>query len=252
MFRLFHKRKGVLTILGLLILVGVLFSAIIPMELVMKQADTLYTQEVHDVEQFDTEKSLEKIKLYIYPNSENTSEIKAYVENKGDVSVDLVRFWINDNYHTLNTHLTSMANTELGTFPVTLLDGSYYSFKVVTRRGNVYESLSGSLLYSDGTWYTPELSISIFIINSQGQYYIGIKNSTDHYISEWYSGGIVHNDIIQSFEVEEAGIYKVIMKRKVSGKYRELEASPTNVEITWPEGPPIIYVYADGSNIKPE
>ena len=42
------------------------------------------------------------------------------------------------------------------------------------------------------------------------------------------------------------------MKRKVSGKYRELEASPTNVEITWPEGPPIIYVYADGSNIKPE
>jgi len=221
------------------------------MELVMKQADTLYAQEIHDHEQFDIEKSLERVKLYIYPNSLNISEIKAYVENKGDVEVDLIRFWINDEYHTVDIHLKSMDNIVLGTFPVALIDDNYYNFQVVTLRGNVYTSLSGSLLYSDGTWYTPELSISIFIINSQGQYYIGLKNSTDQFITEWYSGGIMHNDIIQSFEVAEAGIYKVIIKRKVSGQFRELEASPTNVEISWPEGPPIIYVYADGNSIKP-
>ena len=120
------------------------------MELVMKQADTLYAQEIHDHEQFDIEKSLERVKLYIYPNSLNISEIKAYVENKGDVAVDLIRFWINDEYHTIDTHLESMDNTVLGTFPVAPIHNNYYNFQVVTRRGNVYESISGSLLYSDG------------------------------------------------------------------------------------------------------
>jgi hypothetical protein len=143
-----------------------------------------------------------------------------------------------------------MEETELGTFPVTLQDDNYYSFKVVTSRGNVYESLSGSLLYSDGTWYTPELSISVYIINSQGQYEIEVTNSTDDRIGFWDSGGIVHDDIIQSFEVPDADIYKVVMKRKVSGSFKELSSSPTTVEMSWPEGPPIIYVYADGDSIK--
>lgn len=217
----------------------------------MKQADTLYAQEVHEINQFDMEKDLEQVKLYIYPNSENTSEIKAYVENKGDVAVDLIRFWINDEYTTIDVHLKSMDDVVLGTFPVTLLDDNYYNFQVVTRRGNVYESISGSLLYSDGIWYTPELSITIFIINSQGQYRIDVKNATDDVIMDWDSGGIIHNDIIQSFEVPEAGLYSVIMTRKVSGQWKELQSSPTFVEITWPEGPPIVYVYADGDSIKP-
>jgi len=68
---------------------------------------------------------------------------------------------------------------------------------------------------------------------------------------DWDSGGIIHNDIIQSFEVPEAGLYSIVMTRKVSCKWKELQSSPTFVEITWPEGPPIVYVYADGDSIKP-
>ena len=75
-----------------------------------------------------------------------------------------------------------------------------------------------------------------------------MKNSTiDRYRD---SGGIVHDDIIQSFEVDDAGEYTVIMKKKVSGEYKELAASPASVQITWPVGPPIAYVYADGDDIN--
>ena len=44
------KRKGVSTILGTLIFIGILFTSVIPMLLVMKQADTIYTKKIHDLE----------------------------------------------------------------------------------------------------------------------------------------------------------------------------------------------------------
>ena len=42
-------RNGVSTILGTIIFIGVLFSAIIPMQLVMKQADNIALQKIHEI-----------------------------------------------------------------------------------------------------------------------------------------------------------------------------------------------------------
>ena len=43
-----YLKKGVSTILGTLIFMGIIFSAYIPMTLVMKQADNIYEQEIHE------------------------------------------------------------------------------------------------------------------------------------------------------------------------------------------------------------
>ena len=46
------------------------------------------------------------------------------------------------------------------------------------------------------------------------------------------------------------GVYVLTMKRKVSGKYKELHGSPTTMEITLPEGPPLAFVFGEGDKFK--
>ena len=50
-----YHRKGVSTILGTLIFIGILFSAVIPMMLTMKQADIIMEQEKLELQRIDDE-----------------------------------------------------------------------------------------------------------------------------------------------------------------------------------------------------
>lgn len=246
----FHSRKGVSTVLGLMLCIGVLFSSIIPMQLVMQQADNVAERKKKLVESLDVETSREELLATVYPNPSNYSELMAHAQNRGDVNVKIVRIWVNDEY-TPQSEMIAAKDTEvLGPIPVALQNGTFYLLEVTTERGNVFRSYTGSVYYSDGTWYVSALSITVNILNNQGQYRIWVKNSTQHEVGYWDSGGIVHDDILQSFEVDEAGVYTVIMKKKVSGVYKELSASPATVQITWPVGPPVAYVYGDGDDIQ--
>ena len=86
-------------------------------------------------------------------------------------------------------------------------------------------------------------------MNEKGQYYIKVVNETAT-IEEWYSDGIIHDDFVKTIEVPDSGVYIVTIKRKVSGEYKELYGSPATVEITWPEGPPLAFVFAEGDKFK--
>ena len=241
---LYHRHKrGVSTVLGALIFVGILFSAVLPMYLVMRQADTIYDQTMFEMEHRDEERAREKLYVCAYPSS-NSSELKLLIKNRGDPLVKIIRAWVNDDYHSQDVVIQSMEDCVLGPFPVSLQDESYYAVKVTTERGNIFSSAAGVLYYSDGIWYTPELSVSVTILNNQGQYSIQVANET------WTSEGIIHGDFIKTFEVNDPGVYTVTMKRKVSGQWKELSASPAVVEITWPDGPPIAFVFAEGDKIK--
>ncbi|MGD2142057.1 MAG: hypothetical protein PVH79_01095 [Candidatus Bathyarchaeota archaeon] len=237
-------------ILGTLIFVGILFSAFIPMYLTMKQADTLYERKMMELKSLDDERDREKLYVVVYPSSENSSEVNVNIDNKGDVQVKIIRVWVDDDDYNQSTAIQSMDQKTLGPFPVSLQNGSSYAFEVTTERGNVYSSATGRLYYSDGKWYTAELAISVYILNDKGQYYIDVQYQNSTTVEDWYSDGIVHNDIQKTFEMPEAGTYHVIMKKKVSGEYKELSASPATVEIMWPDGPPLVYVFADGEQTK--
>jgi len=56
------KRKAVSTILGVLIFIGVMFSAIVPMQLTMKQADIHAQKILNEESRKDEEKKVEKTK----------------------------------------------------------------------------------------------------------------------------------------------------------------------------------------------
>jgi len=199
-----RSRKGISTILGVIIFVGLLFSSVLPTYLVMREADTTYDKEVFELRRLDDERAREKLYVYAYPDSSNVSQLKIRVMNRCDLDIKILRVWINDDYKIQNTIVSAMMDKDLGTFPVVLIDGTYYLVKLTTERGNVFTSVLGSLYYFNGTWYTSELSICINIQNDQGQYKITVDNDEIQFHYTWFSDGIIHYDFIKSVNVTES------------------------------------------------
>lgn len=240
-----HKRrKGVSTIMGTLIFIGILFTSVIPMFLVMKQADNLYTQKVYEMRNRDDERSKENVFVSAYPGTSTTIYVK--VENNGNVPVKIVRVWINDDSFSVETPLVSNSYQILGPFSIEVENGESVEVKAVSERGNVFYSISGPLLYSDGQWFTVSLGICVVIYNPKGgQFKIVLQNNTAPVWSEtiYESHSQEWQDAIVSHPVEEAGSYTLKIYEKKGSNWKELPGSPLDVSITWPSGPPFIMVW---------
>ena len=61
------KKKGISSILGTIIFIGILFTSFIPMLLTMKQADNVYTRKVHEMQQNDEVQSAQELDVFAYP-----------------------------------------------------------------------------------------------------------------------------------------------------------------------------------------
>ena len=109
--------------------------------------------------------------MTVYPNPLNNSELMAHVRNMGDVTVKFVRIWVNDDY-TQSETIAAKDTEVLGPIPVALQNTTFYLLEATTERGNVFRSYAGSIYYSYGTWYVSALSITVTILNDQGQYRI--------------------------------------------------------------------------------
>ena len=242
-----HKRrKGVSTIMGTLIFIGILFTSVIPMFLVMKQADNLYTQKVYEMRNRDDERSKENIFVSAYPGISTTIYVK--VENNGNVPVKIVRVWINDESFSVDTSLVSNSYQTLGPFTIDIVSGENAQVKAVSERGNVFYSISGPLLYSDGQWFTVSLGVCVVIYNPKGgQYEIELQNNTDP-LNLWSkiiytSKNQEWQDVITSYPVDNIGSYAVKISERKGQNWKELPGSPIPVDINWPYGPPFIMVW---------
>ena len=252
------KRKGMASILGTLIFIGILFSAIVPMTIMMKQADLFYTQELHNAEAIDADKADESIVVTSYPES-LTDKMKIKVYNKGIVPVTIKRVWINNDTHTENYQLSPTDSKTFDPYSVDLSEENY-NVKVVTGRGNVFYSVSGTLYYSDGTWIAPSLGICVNVINDQGKYKIHVESITSIPEKEydgWYNlegNKIDFGDIIQTFllneEVDYEGVqFRITITKKVGGGWVNLPYTPIIITMDWPNGSPIKYMFANGMGV---
>jgi len=131
---------GTSTILGTIIFVGIIFSAFIPMMLVINQADTLHEMSKHELGILDQERGDEA--LYVYVQTVDTAEdphtLIIKVQNKGAISVNIVRLWINDESIELDYNVQPMSDIEtIYSYQVQVPeeDSSYY-IVVTTDRGN--------------------------------------------------------------------------------------------------------------------
>ena len=69
------NRKGISTILGAIFFVGILFSAYVPMTLVMKQADTIYEQVIHETRIQDEYTYDEDLMVYAFSKTQDDESI---------------------------------------------------------------------------------------------------------------------------------------------------------------------------------
>ncbi|MDP2901197.1 MAG: hypothetical protein Q8O47_09535 [Candidatus Bathyarchaeota archaeon] len=227
--------------MGTLIFIGILFTSVIPMFLVMKQADNVYTQKVYEMRNRDDERSKENVFVSAY--SGGVEALTVRIENKGNVPVKIVRVWFNDESFSVNVPIVSNSAATPPPFTIDVVEGESVQVKVVTERGNVFYSISGPLLYTGGGWVTVSLGVCVVIYNPKGgQYKIVLHNSTWS-VTMYESKNQEWQDVITSNPVDKAGSYFVNVYEKKGSNWKELPASPLPIDITWPNGPPFIMVW---------
>ena len=241
-----RRRRGVSTILGTIIFIGIMFTSVIPMMLVMKQADTMYTQKVHEMETRDDERSSEIITINAYPVNNNSDQLKVEVENIGVVSVKIIRVWINDQSYSENAVIKTGDTTDIGPYAVTLENDTSYSIKVITERGNSFASSCGVLYYTDGYWFTPSIGIHVLVLNWFGKYQIRVYNGSWSSPDPYETQGVDIGDINWTeVNMTDAGNFWVEVKKKVGGSFQDVPTTPVPVSIVWPGGSPVINVIVD-------
>ena len=239
MFR--KERKGVSTILGTLIFIGILFTSIVPMLLVMNQADTIYEQRKLEVTRSDEERARESVYVLVYPTGEAApGNLTIEANNRCEMSVKVVRIWINDTIYSDESIISSMSQLELGSFNVSPPEGknSTYDVRVTTERGNVFEAGSGPLTYNGWEWIVETKLLNV-LISSSGivfKIYVTGPNDYNEYAQVWKIGGTA----LKTFDITDSGNgdYTVIVKRGSSVIHEEV------VTMEWPNGPSVIWVYS--------
>jgi len=254
-------RSGTSTILGTLIFIGIMFTAVIPMLLVMRQADIFYETEKLEGGRLDEEHSREDIDFYAYTELDHSKDIYVKIENRGNVPIKIVRVWINDveyfqEGHPQGENIKSMETIDLVPFIVTLQDLTSYTVKVVTEKGNVFSSKAGTLHYYElSGWYTPSLGICVHIDNLKGKYQIIIKTDTDPETlplpgHSYSSDFLEHGEIEEIFWVDSPGTYYLTIKQWDEGEFG-LDVVPAcnlyEVKVEYPATKPITDVYVSGT-----
>jgi hypothetical protein len=239
-------KKGTSTVFGILIFVGILFSTIVPLQLYIKEHKILLISVENEMDVNDDYRDLEDLYVFAYPVSDTSDEILVRVKNKGAIEVNVNNIWIKDGKEIIGTGLITGEEEIFGPFTVVLEENTTYPVKVSTRRGRLFSSDLGNLAYGEGTWVIQGLGISVQIANEIGKYYIKVSNST--WNSTYKTLGQDQDDLLVFFEVYTNGNYQVIC-RKNSASGPDLPGTPMIVEILYPGGPPVVFIYTSGIDV---
>ena len=232
-------RRGMSTVLGTIIFIGLLFTTIVPMQLVMKQADTMFEQKKLEVGRRDEEQSRENINVYVYPTGDSAPDnLTVKVDNICELNVKIQRVWINDTIHVQEDIIHSMNTQNIGSYDVDPKNGSSFDIRVTTERGNVYEASSGAIIHDGMGWEVDEKFINV-LISSAGtvfKVYVTGPNDYSEYAQVWKIGGTA----FKAFDITMSGNgeYHVVVKKGSNIIHEE------DVLMEWPDGPSVLWVYA--------
>lgn len=237
------SKKGISSILGTLIFIGVLFSAVAPMFVMMRQADVYYEIEKQELTIKDIERLDETLIMYGYGEGEGSTELTVYVQNRGAGPVVIKRVWLNNDYETVSTPLAPGNSTTLGPFDVT---GTSLRLKISTANGNIFPCDLGTLSWSEANgWYTPSLGISVHVLNDKGKYDIRVNNTLAEEIGSYTSTDQEDGDITKTFLIGDTDSpCSVTVKKKKGGGWETLL---NQLEVVVPSsGNYIVHVVVDG------
>lgn len=184
-------RRGTSTILGTLIFIGIMFTAVIPMILVMRQADTFHEREKFEVGRLDEERSMEDIYFYLKPTVVDEQPILTLkISNKGELAVRITRVWINDDTRDdFDCIMHPISNMDLEFGGLIVPDPPEpvpYHVMAVTDRGNIFSPTSGIPTYdpSSKVWTMDNYVIIIIMEMPTHSLHISVVKGIDIFCDE--------------------------------------------------------------------
>jgi hypothetical protein len=201
-------RKGMSSILGTLIFISILFSAVIPMFMMMRQADVYYEQAKLDANRLDEEKALEELKVYIAPTSDNYT---LTVVNNGEVPATVIRVWENENNNSVTENILTQEENIFDPIDFSHEPGENETFEIsiITERGNTFQNENGIMTYGQGQWMLEKFYI---YIHAGGLFMrVVVTNEFDNvtYFDEGDTVGVGYQ-----VEVPSDGTYHVVIEEK--------------------------------------
>ena len=242
------KRRGMAAILGTLIFIGILFSAIIPMQLVMQQADNIKEQRLHETDNLDLYQKNEQLEVYPIPHL-TLDLLNVSVINLSEYSVHIVRVWVNNTAYQVDETANPLETIDIGNLPLTPVEGGEYEIRVTTERGNVFISQIGSISYQGGEWISETFGFRLIFPSRPGKNARGNDwlNELKICISQGgeyvYSNYTMYWAISASegfFELDASGVYDIVIYIKCRSPTRWDLIYDVQHTINYPEGDPII------------
>ncbi|HUV54391.1 MAG TPA: hypothetical protein VMW03_04225 [Candidatus Krumholzibacteriaceae bacterium] len=228
----FCRRRGMSAIFGTIIFIGIMFSAVIPMFLVMRQADTLYEKEKFEVGRLDEEKGMENMYFYLLPTIvEDEPIITLKISNRCEIAVKIIHVWINGEPRDVDCLINPTSNGELVLRE--LIDPESqepvsFNIKVTTDKGNIFLPYSGTPTYNPelgGSWEMDYYIIYIMMLHPESQLHIFVKNIDTE--TTYFDYNVDNNEPGYEISVTEIGEYQIIVT-KLYGKPSEEVLTNTN------------------------
>ena len=221
-------KRGISTVLGVLLMVGILFTTIIPIYIYVNAVNNYYDRTVVDMKIADQERSMEDLDVYAWGSADTNDSIDVFLENKGSISLNVVRIWAmrTDLQKTLiftaendssplplqlnPSNQTTIFNLNLST----ILESSetdYFNIYVTTARGNKFTSKTNPL-HHNGGWVTSTKPpwITVFIYSDQDNDHYRVtavcEDSGKTYTREYYH---VNGYFSFVMDVTEFSVYNV-------------------------------------------
>jgi len=220
-----------------------MFTAVIPMLLVMRQADTLHEMRKHEITRADDERDRENIEVYPIPYLD---KMNVTLINTGMVSAEIVGIWINNTRHNVSEQISTFSSHMVGSFPAAAVNGSKYDIRATSTRGNVYTSEIGTLRYEGGKWISETLGFNLIFPSRPGK-----KDRTNDWLNELkitiedeldplYANSSMYWAVSASekfFQLDEAGTYRIIVyifcKPTPPGHWEEIYNAEHDID--WPD-----------------
>ena len=171
-------RRGTSTVFGTIIFIGIMFTAVIPMFLFMRQADTLHEMRKYELTIMDEERAREEIFFHLETEIVDEPIITLKINNRGALAVRITRVWINDEPRPVDYFLPPISQSEFEL--VDLIDPESpdpvsFSLMIVTDQGSLFAPYSPNPTYDPilgGSWEHDFYRIYIMMTNLESQLHI--------------------------------------------------------------------------------
>jgi len=247
-----RSRSGVASVLGVIFLVAIAFTTIVPLFLYVNNVNNLYNQTAEEMKEFDHKRSFESLTVLHYP-VQNGSALNIHIRNKGSLNVKVVRIWITINKTCYM--LTGIASLEREIPPATerviigfaLPPGEKtIKVKVTTSMGNVFASETNPTYVTVESWGSSEpFTITVVMASQKPGWirrtiyieYVGLSWNRTVEVTQLVTGGYAYASIGVPF----TGNYKTMIWDNKQGYKHDLIFTDT-VTISYTIPSPWVYV----------